>query len=1010
MQYRHQEALAIKSVMLEHASQSDQESCKICMTNRAKQGNFWELTRTEFAAAIRTLDTQKSPGNDGVTHELMLALEGRGWEYLYRCYYTLIKYGQFPKIGLEIILAPVGKTSSQAFTESLFRPVSLLSVFAKIWEVVQDRRLNLWLEGYSWDGPHQLPITEPNLPRYSLAYRKNYCKEFGAISIIEFLFSEEGLEASGLRKFLLLNDNEAGFDVVSHQVLIESMEKLGVPQDLICATVQWLSYRQVRIKTGKRSWILSPGMPQGSPYSGGCFNCHNCVLIKKMEVINGDGAQNQFSDDNSQCGTGDQKNVDRLKKELVQAGRESFIFFEESKSEAVFYDVGISKKVEISDASRSLGFFYDGTWDFCSHFEITKRRMVQEYNSVARLKNLRVTQKVDVYVSLVYSAILSNSVPFFPYFKKSNKLQLQKDTAKFLKNIYMLPRQIPSTLLHRCAGIPDINTLMAVESLMLFYKGIALKQWAKDKVPSARAAKLLDSVNSTCPAKFLYEMDKKHLQWTEIVRALSEKFFPDIHALFRRQQLYIGKVFWRGVNLDARSMDRVGKDYGLGKLSGLKGGALNIARHVIAADHNIMARSILRQSPTNLVSATDGLVDKERNLGVGAGASWWWEPVGLGRGAPHSTYSAGAGWPVMRCEEEITTEAGDDTTPEPLLVSGCYITASLEDVAVDSFDAECFGLIEQLKEIHEHLEKRPLLRKTLRSFWFFLDSNSIVQALECYDDSSNPMIHQVMKILEMIKVLCVGISPNGEEEVWFHFRWTPGHAKMALNDCADFLTNAFHRAWADGHPPSAAQVQRKWMTAPILRRLLVRRVLEDKFKKCCTLPEYMKKRAIDMGRFRPPVGTFPNKEAEMLYFWIWLGYAPSPHLGCGDVVYENGTCLQKCKFCNRQCPCAVDHALFECEKLEVPRLKHLGFACRPPSLGLNVLKSPQKILRFVIDADTKLTHEFYQKKVGEVIDDIGTSIEKKQKCHMRSGNVFQGQKAATSMKVMTNILNAKYLE
>ncbi len=60
---------------------------------------------------------------------------------------------------------------------------------------------------------------------------------------------------------------------------------------------------------------------------------------------------------------------------------------------------------------------------------------------------------------------------------------------------------------------------------------------------------------------------------------------------------------------------------------------------------------------------------------MGAGASWWWEPVG----------ADGSG--------EIKTEVGELDMPEPALVSGCYITSPITDVSVDSFDAECHALM-----------------------------------------------------------------------------------------------------------------------------------------------------------------------------------------------------------------------------------------------------------------------------------------------------------------------------
>ncbi|CAD7960743.1 unnamed protein product, partial [Amoebophrya sp. A120] len=113
---------------------------------------------------------------------------------------------------------------------------------------------------------------------------------------------------------------------------------------------------------------------------------------------------------------------------------------------------------------------------------------------------------------------------------------------------------------------------------MLFYKGAQLDLWPLKKSPCEEVKNLLEKVDAQDPASFLLGMDKKHVTWTDTIRHMSQESFEDVHRQLDKDRLYMGKIFWKGVNLDAKSMDSVGEGMGIGRLSGLRGEELNKAR------------------------------------------------------------------------------------------------------------------------------------------------------------------------------------------------------------------------------------------------------------------------------------------------------------------------------------------------------------------------------------------------------------------------------------------------
>ncbi|CAD7958831.1 unnamed protein product [Amoebophrya sp. A120] len=912
--------------------------------HRVASGFYRELTFQEFKSAITRLEKEKSPGYDNTPHEIIKGLRGKGQELLYRLFYVILKHDSFPKIGNLAQLAPVQKTKDLPFCEMHYRPVSLLSVYSKLFEAIVDTRMNQWLEGYEWLGGKITHKTEPVLPRNSIAYRQGYSKEDSCVRLCDFLYAkmEQNLNDP---KYVLLNDNIAGFDVVEHETLINTAKMENMPDDLLGVIISWLSGRTVKIREGSRVWVLRPGMPQGSPLSGGVFNLHHIPLIRYLMELNPNGIVTQYSDDNTQ--TGFLSMLSKMKSSLIDFGRKFFIFFEKDKSETIFYSQNY--KDDPQEAGRSLGFLFDGTWTHNAMSDKILKDMTREANVCLGLKTLRTTKKVDVFESLCYSALSSTGSPQYPYFSSAAKLKIENTVSNKLKVLLGLPKRAPSTALYESTGLVRPHIMFLRECLMCFYKGLAKNLWEESGEELTQAEYGIINNNMVNPIAGEPIREK----WTSIMRTISMERLKDIHEALVAAPLKIIRRCWRGVRMSVHTMDDVGRQWGYDSLTAISSeDEINRTRKRISWRQDREIRRKL-QDAGHLVIATDGSASAgEGHYGGCGGATWWASD--------------------LNCDHVINEDFADWYPVEPICTSTAIVETPIKDAQVDSFDAETYALVHQTKKTTEHLRINNLSH-LITKVSFYLDPNSVLEGLANMHEKSNIMFFHIMHALEELRDQCMkfrckykhedpmmpAIAP--ENEIEFVFIWNAGHSGLFFNDLVDSIAgqalDRHERALEKG---VTTQVYKKEITASILRRILTRRIRYwigvAEFKP--TSAPQLVERAREFGPFRPKAGTFPTRYLEQLYFYLFSGVVPSGILGAGMATHEDDDddpdkkkYFQKCMLCEEVTEGHASHLVMDCRCPAALTARHLilGAATIPLTMEneKEIFAQPQKVFRFL---------------------------------------------------------------
>ncbi len=699
-----------------------------------------------------------------------------------------------------------------------------------------------------------------------------------------------------------------------------------------------------------------------------------------LERLNkGNGVVIQYSDDNCQAGYA--RNLATNRKNLVSQARNYYIFFETDKSEVVLYKRGFEdNRVE---AARSLGFLYDGTWTFESMYEKIREDMLREARVATGLKSLRPSKKCDVFEVLCYSALASNGSPMYPYFTEANKVQLEKLVAKHLKFLLNLPKTTPTSALYEAAGLARPHLLFLVENLMYFYKGAARGAWPLDgeTVDHPAVLGMIDAVDSNpisrAPIKFA---------WTTFFRTVSQRKLPEIHAVMKSQPLNLTRKEWSGFKITVKTMDDIGRESGYAKLSSMKDSSeLSRARLTIAVKQEYEIRKRLRNID-ELIMCTDGSVSEAENTGGCGGATFWY---------------------AKECEEmpdDPTNPVSGIAGVEPLCVSTAIVTSPLPFLKVDSFDAECFAQVRQLRKTTEVCVSTGL-RWLIKKLGMYSDPNSILEAFANYDDSSNHQIYLIEQEIELLREACMNkmpyfdmhdistrtIAPEREFEV--DMRWCPGHSQLYFNDAVDAIASAailrYKKACQLG---LEAHAFKKIITPTILRRLLESSTSDwwgpDDYSTCAPV---LLKRAKKLGPFRPKSGALPSRLLEVVYYYFWCGAFPEGMAAAGLYEYEEGIYYQKCTLCNTKSACHATHLLCKCEKLEDCRKETFGLPRIPEEEELVMLKNPKKVFSYLLRVHTKMPI-FKQHIIDDItrrLPYIGESVEKSTKAKVQLPNFFR---------------------
>ena len=313
--------------------------------------------------------------------------------------------GVFPDILKVAKVTPLDKKSSK-FDVLNYRPISLLSIFSKVYEKL------IYVRIYSY-------LTKNNMIyNKQFGFRSNYSTTHAILSITEYIRTllDDGHFVCGV-----FVDLEKAFDTVDHDILCEKLKFYGIYG--ICNNLikSYLTGRKQYVSlNGFNSDILNIdcGVPQGSSLGPLLFLIYiNDFRLSLKQTTSGHFADDTFIMYNSKklktietIINTDLKQVVkwlRLNKLSLNADKTELIFFHSQRNSMSYENISIQfdgKKLYPVDKVKYLGMYLDKYLSWNYHLENLCQKLSRANGVISKLRhNVPIEICLQVYYAIFYS-------------------------------------------------------------------------------------------------------------------------------------------------------------------------------------------------------------------------------------------------------------------------------------------------------------------------------------------------------------------------------------------------------------------------------------------------------------------------------------------------------------------------------------------------------------------------------------------------------------------------------
>ncbi len=435
----------------------------------------------DVISAIKSLKNGKSPGIDNINSVLLKNVYPKILDVLVHLINLSFGHGIFPSKLKDAVVIPLYKSGSKLDCSN-FRPISLLSTFAKIYEKIMKKKLVRFLENNKFFSHNQF------------GFREGKNTEFALQQFMERVYN--GLNA-GKKVTGIFLDIKKAFDTVDHKILLNKLHNCGVRGNVHAWFESYLTNRRQCVKinhTYSKMGYIKYGVTQGSVLGAILF------LVYINDLCNGNfiGNLTSFADDTALSYVKNnwaevkhdiQQDLDALQwwftmnHMLLSPEKTKYITFN-LRSGAVLQDVILYKciaclcqhtqcnncaVVSQTDSIKYLGVILDKEINWKKHIQSLKSKLNNVLRYFYFLKDI-CNQKLlrSLYFSLVHSRLEYGIFCWGGTFEVHlNSIFVQQ--KKFLKIITKTGRREPSYPLFLEQRILPLKYTFVLKVLKLYY-------------------------------------------------------------------------------------------------------------------------------------------------------------------------------------------------------------------------------------------------------------------------------------------------------------------------------------------------------------------------------------------------------------------------------------------------------------------------------------------------------------------------------------------------------------
>jgi hypothetical protein len=381
--------------------------------------------------------------------------------YVTHIFNNCIRLGYFPKSFKHAKVVAISKPNKDATSPENYRPISLLSVFGKLFERIILARLN------------DFTIEKNIIPKEQFGFVTGLSTTHQLFRIVSRIRQKLN---SGQSTGMVFFDSEKAFDSVWHNGLVYKLFQLEYPRYLQHLTHSFLTDRSFQVfinKTSSSRMIIPAGVPQGSVLSPSFYNIYNhdipghdeteCAFFADDTAIY---SSNTYADS---VVSSLQEHTDSL----LQFFNDWKIKINPTKTEAIYFtrrrasryipdtSIGVNGlSVPWSQRVKYLGLILDKKLTFRLHIEYILEKCSKlikiYYPFINRKSRLNKTVKLTLYKTVFRAAMLYAS-PVWTGCAASHKRRLQVMQNKILKMILRKPWWYGTDQLHCEAGVATVD-------------------------------------------------------------------------------------------------------------------------------------------------------------------------------------------------------------------------------------------------------------------------------------------------------------------------------------------------------------------------------------------------------------------------------------------------------------------------------------------------------------------------------------------------------------------------
>lgn len=436
---------------------------------------FSPTTAEEVKMNIANLKNHTSPGIDGISSDVLKALRDNIAAILAEIINKSIDLGYFPAAFKASIIKPIFKTGDKEKVNN-YRPISLLSNLAKVYEKIIKIRMSEYIKKYDLLSEKQFGFRENKSTQDAIAY------------LTDMIYSSLNKHKKSACVFL---DLAKAFDTVSHPQLLQNLEQIGVRGKTYGLMESYLTGRKQTVQIDdikSEPRLVEYGVPQGTVLGPLLFT----IYINNLFEIQSTGHVVSFADDTAIFYEEDdwadlkikiEKDFSKIKSWFdnklltINFDKTKFIPFACYKNSLpnynnlnIKYDNNKEFNIESTDHIKYLGIYIDChmRWDVHINYLIKKiRGIIYKFKQIKQI--LEFNQLKIIYYALIESQLQYGIIGWGGVMNihLNNLNIIQKRILKIMLN---RSPQYPSKLVYAEAKVLDIKFIYCKTLLNYYYK------------------------------------------------------------------------------------------------------------------------------------------------------------------------------------------------------------------------------------------------------------------------------------------------------------------------------------------------------------------------------------------------------------------------------------------------------------------------------------------------------------------------------------------------------------